>query len=197
DVKDVKSLKETIKKQIELSYERDEKMLYRNKIMNELIEQTTFELPDNFIKHFLVVNKSDEYTNANIDEKYPDIKKSITYQLIEDKISKDEAINVDNDEIRQYIKDYIRSSYFGVGNQVQLPEEQEVQINSFTNEMMKKTENLKNAYENIFSEKIIAALIQKVNPKIENVSFDEFMASAADKKKPTAPKKEKSKSVKK
>lgn len=197
DVKDIKSLKESIKKQIELSYERDEKMLYRNKIMNQLIEHTTFELPDNFIKRFLVVNKSEEYTKENIDEKYIDIKKSISYQLIEDKISKDEAINVDNDEIRQYIKDYIRSSYFGVNNQVKLPEEQENQINSFANEMMKKTENLKNAYENIFSEKIIAALIQKVNPKIENVSFDEFMASAADKKKPTAPKKEKSKSVKK
>ncbi|MDD3281674.1 MAG: trigger factor, partial [Bacteroidales bacterium] len=74
DVKDLKSLKESIKKQIELSYERDEKMLYRNKIMNELIEQTTFELPDNFIKRFLVVNKSEEYTKENIDEKYIDIK---------------------------------------------------------------------------------------------------------------------------
>jgi trigger factor len=197
DVKDIKSLKESIKKQIELSYERDEKMLYRNKIMNQLIEHTTFELPDNFIKRFLVVNKSEEYTKENIDEKYIDIKKSISYQLIEDKISKDEAINVDNDEIRQYIKDYIRSSYFGVNNQVKLPEEQENQINSFANEMMKKTENLKNAYENIFSEKIIAALIQKVNPKIENVSFDEFLASAGDKKKVAKPKKEKSQSVKK
>ena len=165
--------------------------------MNQLIEHTTFELPDNFIKRFLVVNKSEEYTKENIDEKYIDIKKSISYQLIEDKISKDEAINVDNDEIRQYIKDYIRSSYFGVNNQVKLPEEQENQINSFANEMMKKTENLKNAYENIFSEKIIAALIQKVNPKIENVSFDEFLASAGDKKKVAKPKKEKSQSVKK
>lgn len=195
EIKDEKSLREHITKQVELSYERDEKMLYRSKTMDMLIEHTKIELPDSFIKRFLVENQNSEYTKENIEEKYPDIKKSISNQLIEDRISKDGNINIEKEEISQYITDYIRSSYFGATDQ--LPEEQESQIANFAAEMMKKTDNVKNAYENIFSEKIIAELIEKINPKIERVSFDKFMESSNENYKVDTPKKEKTNSPKK
>ena len=180
-VNDMNSLKEHFKTQIELAYERDEKMLYRSKTMNYFIENTNITLPDDFIKRFLVETKGEEYTQNNIEEKYTDIRKSILYQLIEDHIAKESDIKVENNEVNQYIKTYIRSSYFGATTNDILSEDQEQMITNFSNEMMKKSENVKNAYENIYSEKIINALLTKINPKIEKVTFDEFLEAAAEK----------------
>ncbi|NLJ82893.1 MAG: hypothetical protein GX330_07190, partial [Bacteroidales bacterium] len=95
-------------------------------------------------------------------------------------IAKTGDINIDNEEIRNYLKSYIRSSYFGIGNNNTLPEDQEKMIESFSSEMMKKPENLKNAYDNIFAEKVINELINKVSPKVENLSFDDFIKATTE-----------------
>ena len=181
EVTDDKGLKEHFKNQIERSYDRDEKMFYKEKVMKTLMEIISIDLPDSFIKRFLIETNSENYTAENMEEKYPGIRKSVVYQLMEERISKDGDINVDRKETIEYIKDYIRISYFGVSADVELPEEQETQITNFSNEMIKNTENVKNAYDNIFSEKIIAELIKRTNPKIEKVTFDEFMTVAAAK----------------
>ncbi len=175
EVNNEKSLKEEVKKQIELGYERDEKMYFRTKIMENLMEETTIDLPENFIKNYLTTNKNEEYNAENIEDKYADIEKSIRYQLIEDKIAKTEKIDISKEEISKYIKDYIRSAYFGVTSNQTLPEEQENQVTNFANEMLSKSENVKNAYENIFSEKLIESLIKNINPASEKVSFDKFI----------------------
>ncbi len=179
-VKDEKSLKDFMKSQIELSYERDEKMYYHSKVMSHFIDNTGIPLPDDFIKRFLVESKGEEYTNENIDEKYEGIRKSILYQLIEEQIAKTGDINIDNEEVSNYLKSYIRSSYFGIGNNNTLPEDQEKMIESFSSEMMKKPENLKNAYDNIFAEKVINELISKVSPKVKNLSFDDFIKATTE-----------------
>ncbi len=181
EVKDEKSLKEHVRKQIELGYERDEKMYFHTKVMEMLMDNINIDLPSDFIKKYLLSDNNKEYTAENIDEKYDGIKKSILYQLIEDKIAKAAKIDVGKDEITRYIKDYIRSAYFGTASNQTLPEEQEEQIASFTNEMLKKSENAKNAYENIFSEKIIAELIKNINPTIEKVTFDKFVEIISNK----------------
>ncbi len=181
NVNDKKSLRNYFKTQIELAYERDEKMFYRSKIMDYLIENTNITLPDDFIKRFLIETKGEQYTRENMEEQFKDIKTSIIYQLIEDKIAKDGNIKIENDEISHYIKDYIRNSYFGMNSNENLSEDQEKMITNFSNEMMKKQENVKNAYENVFSEKIINELLTKINPKIERVSFDQFLEAAAEK----------------
>ena len=47
--------------------------------------------------------------------------------------------------------------------------------------MAAKTDNVKNAYENLMEEKIIAELLKRINPTIEKVTFDEFIDAIQEK----------------
>lgn len=181
-VKDEAALRDKIKSQIELRYVNDANIYYRNKVVDTMMDHTTMELPDNFIKAYLV-ETNDKYTAENIDEQYENVKKSIIYQLLEDQIARDCEIKIEADDVTKYIKDYIRLSYFGSAEV--LPAEQEAQVENFAHEMMKNQENFKNAYENLFFEKVTEGLRVKLTPKVKELSYQDFMTEASGEPKKT------------
>jgi len=177
-------LRKIIKNQIELRHVNDTNTLYRYKVMEALVEQASFSLPDDFIKKYLV-EKKEEYTAENIDEKYNEIKKSIYYQLVEEQIAKDCQIDITREEILNYMYSYVRHSYFGT-TQI-LEDEQEERVKQLSAEMMKKEENIKNVYDNLFFEKLVQALKIKLNPKIKELSFKDFVNELSGQKEEKAP----------
>lgn len=193
EVTDEKSLRKHISDNIELSHDRDEKTVFRLNAMKQVMENTKIDLPDSFIKRYLTYTQSDYYTPENIEEKYPETRKSIIQQLIEDTITKESNLQIDKAEILQYIKDYIINSYFGTDKQHLLTPEEDEQVTKMANDMASKEENVKNAYSNILNEKIIAELIKQINPKIKRVTFDAFIESFNDKSEKKKEKKAKEK----
>ena len=57
--------------------------------------------------------------------------------------------------------------------------------------MAAKSENVKNAFENLMTEKIITEFQKRINPTIKKVTFEEFIESLQDK--PTIKKENKTK----
>jgi len=178
-VKDEAALRNRIKEQIELRHLNDANMVFRNKVLDTLMEKINLELPDDFIKRYLVENKQ-QYTIETIEEKYDSVKKSIIYQLIEDQISKDCNVHVENNDVLKYLEDYVRQSYFGTT--AKLDEETEKQVDSFVQQMMKNQENIKNAYDNLFFEKLTEGLKEKLKPKSKELVFEDFVTEVTDKK---------------
>jgi len=179
DVTDEVGLRKIMKEQIEFRHVNDTNALYRHNVMDALMEHTSLSLPDNFIKKYLVENR-EEYTVENIEEKYNDIKKAINYQLIEEQLAKDSNIEVGKEDILDYIDKYIRQTYFGTIQTLNV--EQEERIKQLSAEMMKNKENVNNVYENIFFDKLIRSLIEKLNPKIKELTFKDFVDKLSGKK---------------
>ena len=184
DVTTETELREVIKRQIELRYVNDTNTLYRYKIMDALVEHISFSLPDDFIKRALV-DRKEIYTAENIDEKYNDIKKSVNYQLIEEQVAKDCHIDIAQEEVLNYLEAYVRQSYFGTTQT--LENEQEERVKKLLAEMMKKEENIKNAYDNLFFEKLVQALQGKLNPKVKELSYADFIKEISGEKEEKSP----------
>ena len=187
-VTDEAGLRQNIKNQIELRHVNDTIMIYRNKVMEALLEATQIELPDEFIKKYLVETQ-EQYTNETIEATYPDVKKSIDFQLIEDQVTRDFNINIEREEVMAYMENYIRLSYFGTSEI--LSKEQEDMVYRFVGEMIQKQENVKNAYENIFFEKLTQGFKDKLNPKVKELSFEKFVDEVTGKKEEKKVKKDK------
>jgi len=173
------ALRNKIKEQIELRHINETGAVFRSKVFEVLMEKTPIELPDAFIKRYLVENKK-QYTAENIEEEYEKIKKSVAYQLIENQIIEDCDIKVDNDDMMQYMEDYVRMSYFGTT--AKLDDEMEKQVALFVQQMTKNQENVKNAYENLLFDRMTAGLIVKLQPKPKELHFDDFIAEISEKK---------------
>ena len=177
-IKDETSLRNKIKEQIELRHISETNMVFRNKVLEILLEKTVVDLPDSFIKRYLVENKQ-EYTTENIEEKYDDVKKSIKFQLIENQIANDCNLQVEHSDVMAYMEDYVRMSYFGTTERMN--EDAEKQVANFVLQMMKNQENVKNVYDNLFFEKMTEGLKAKILPKSKELTFNDFIAEVSDK----------------
>ena len=69
--------------------------------------------------------------------------------------------------------------------------EEDAQVTKMANDMAAKSENVKNAFENLMTEKIITEFQKRINPTIKKVTFEEFIESLQDK--PTIKKENKTK----
>jgi len=172
-------LRSKIKEQIEWRHVNETNAVFYNEVLKTFIEKTAIELPDAFIKRYLVENKQ-QYTAESVEEKYDDIKKSIAHQLIEDQIAKDCAVSVENEEVMQYLEDYVRLSHFGTN--AKMDTEVEKQVSAYIQQMLKNKENVKNAYENIYREKITGGLKVKLQPKLKECTFEDFLSEISNKK---------------
>lgn len=188
DITDEAGLREIVKLQIESRHINDTDAMYRYRVMDTLLNHISFTLPDSFIKKYLV-EKKETYTADNIDEKYDDIKKSVNYQLVEGQLADDFHIDVNREEIQNFSDKYIRQTYFGTLQT--LDPEEEDRVKQLSADMMKNEENVNNIYENIFFRKLIHSLTEKLNPKIKELSFKDFVDELNEKKETPAPTRQK------
>ena len=179
-IKDETALLGKIKEQIELRHVSETNLVYRSRVMEILVEKAAIELPDAFIKRYLIKNK--QYTAETMEEQYADVRKSIVYQLIEQQITKDCGIEVEQEDVMQYLGDYVRQSYFGTT--ATLDEETENQVASFVAQMAKNKENIKNAYENLLHDRMTEGLKAKLEPKLKELVFEDFITEISGKKEP-------------
>ena len=194
-ITDEAALRNVIKRRIELRYVNEANALYYNKVLTIFMGQTPVALPDAFIKRYLVENKH-QYTAESVEEKYDSIQKSIVYQLVEDQIANDCNIAIEEEEVTQYMEDYIRLSHFGTI--ARMGKEEEKQIAIFVEQMKKNQENTKNAYDNLFREKITEGLKIRLQSKQKELTFKEFLtelSAETEEKSKTAIKKEKKTAV--
>jgi trigger factor len=192
-VKDEAAMREKIKQEIELRHVHPVNVLYNKQVSDILAEKAAIELPDDFIKRHLIINKA--ASAELIAEKYDEMRKSVVQQLITEQIAKDCAIHVDQEEVVNYIDNFLRMRHFGTT--ATLDEETEKYIASSVEQMMKNEENVKTASENIFFDKITEGLKVKTKPKKKEVSYDAFLAEIDDKKEKPAKKATPRKTMKK
>ena len=184
DINNEIQLKEHIKKHVELRYVNDANIVYQNNIIKILEENTLIPLPDDFIKRYLMEKQQDNIDS--IEEKYDATQKYIKYQLLEAKIVEDCNLYIEEEEVFDYMRDYIRKNHFGSNNL--LDQEQEEQIKMYATEMMKNKENKKNVYDNIFLLKFVQAFREKLNPKAKKLSYKSFIDEIGGKKEKSTPK---------
>lgn len=176
-VKDEKAMRSRLKENIESMYVNEENMYYRSAAMEVLLSDLKLDLPDNFVKKYLV-ERDKNYTADNIEKLYPDVRKSICYQLIENEIANDGKIEVKRGDIINYLNTYIANNYMGVSVE-NLSEEQKQQAEVMANNMLKDQKTTANVYDNIYFERVTTVLKEKSGAKIKEVSREEFISAVS------------------
>ncbi len=111
---------------------------------------------------------------------------------MEEKIVEGEDVKVTADDVKGYFRNYFIKNYFGGFN----AEEVKDRVEEIVNQSMNNKENVKEVYDMLFDEKIIALLRKKLNIEHKEGDFKSFVdmivSSKQDESKPEeaeAPKK--------
>lgn len=161
--------KAKIKEELALMFAQDTDRKFIETVEKTLVEKLNIQLPDDFLKRWLMAVNEKPITKEQLDAEYPAYAKSMQWKLIENKIIKNNNIAVTADEAKDEAKNYIRSQFARYG---QTPEETEVE--KIANQILSKQEEAQKIFESLYSKKVLDLLKNNCQLETKEVSYNEF-----------------------
>jgi trigger factor len=166
-----KELKDRFKEDSEKQFEQQSDQKLLNDITEYFIENIKFDLPVDFLTKWIQVTGENPLTNEQASEEYGKSEKGLRYQLIEGKIIKDNDIQVQFDELKEFAKGFIRSQMAQYG---QLnPKEEE--LDNIAGRVLGNQDEVKRLSEQLMSQKLLGLYKSRANLKIKEVTYEKFV----------------------
>lgn len=170
-VKTEKELKERIKEDSEKQFEQQSDQKLLNDVTEYFIDNTKFELPTGFLTKWIQMTGEEPLSEEQAVEEYAKSEKGLRYQLIEGKIIKDNELQVQFDELKEFSKGFIRSQMAQFG---QLdPKEEE--LDSIAARVLGNQDEVKRLSEQLMSQKLLNLYKEKANLKTKEVTYENFV----------------------
>ncbi len=144
----------------------------KDKILGEL----SLEMPEEFLKRWLkFTDKENKFTDEIFENEFPDYLNVIKWQLIREKISLDNKLEVNPEELKAAAIESVRMQFIQYGMPADsLPDEQ---LEKFAEEtILNKQEEVNKLFDQKMDEKVSVFVKENVKINEKEVSLDEFSA---------------------
>ena len=170
-VKSEKELKERIKEDSEKQFEQQSDQKLLNDVTEYFIENTKFELPTDFLTKWIQMTGEEPLSEEQASEEYAKSEKGLRYQLIEGKIIRENDLQVQFDELKEFSKGFIRSQMAQFGQMD--PKEEE--LDTIAARVLGNQEEVKRLSEQLMSQKLLNLYKEKANLKTKEVTYENFV----------------------
>ena len=171
EITSVKELKERIKEDSEKQFEQQSDQKLLNDVTEYFIENTKFDLPSDFLKKWIQMTGENPLTEEEASEEYAKSEKGLRYQLIEGKIIKDNALQVQFDELKEFAKGFIKSQMAQYGQLNPADEE----LDNIAARVLGNQDEVKRLSEQLMSQKLMSLYKEKANLKEKEVTYENFV----------------------
>lgn len=161
--------KNKIREELGLMFKADADRFLSTEVQNKLLERANIQLPDEFLKKWLMVANEKPITQEELEKDYPNYSNAMKWKLIENKIIKDNEIKVNVDEAKDEAKAFIKSEYARYG-QVATDED----LEKISKDILSKEKEAQRIFENLYSKKVLDLIKEKCTLDPKEVSYDEF-----------------------
>jgi len=168
-INSLEEFKEKIKSELELMFAQDTDRKFIENVEQTLVEKLNINLPDDFLKRWLLAVNEKPITKEQLEAEYPAYAKSMQWKLIENKIIKSNNISVTIDEAKDEAKNFIRSQFARYG---QTPDETEV--TKIADGILAKQDEAQKIFEGLYSKKVLDVLKTNCTLETKEVSYNEF-----------------------
>ncbi|HJM16749.1 MAG TPA: trigger factor, partial [Flavobacteriales bacterium] len=148
-VKTEKEFKERIKDEAERSFVPESDRMLKNDVVTYLIDKIKFDMPDEFLKRWLVHTSEKKVTLEQIESEYDMYSKSLRWQLIENNILENYNVKVSTEEVENHTKSLITMQMQQYGQ----PVPQEDKMNEIVDTILKKEDERKKIYDQLYDVK--------------------------------------------
>ncbi|MEJ7737615.1 MAG: trigger factor [Chitinophagaceae bacterium] len=162
-------LRNEVKQVIQAEYEKQSHNQLLDQIYHKLIDQTSIEFPEDFLKRWMQTSNENQKTPEEVEREFPAFVNQLKWTLIVDKIVQDCGIEVNPEDIRESAKIQLLSYMGGYHIDGDQP-----WINDYVEKMMKDKKFVEDSFHRIRTEKIFDWAETQVNPVEAIIPADEF-----------------------
>ena len=142
-----------------------------NDVISFLVEETTFDLPKEFLIKWLQTAGETPLTAEEAAQEYDNSEKGLRYQLIEGKIMKDFNLQITFEDLKNFTSEMIRKQMAQFGQLDPSPED----VEGIVARVMSNQEEVKRLSEQLMSEKMLGLYKSEIKAKTKEVSYEQFV----------------------
>jgi trigger factor len=164
-------MRNRIKSDSEGQFEQQSDQKLINDVTEKLIEMANFDLPAAFLKKWIQNTGEKPLTEEEAHDEFERSEKGLRYQLIEGKIIRDNNLNIQFDELKEFAKGFIRSQMAQYG---QLnPKEEDLE--NISVRVLSNQDEVKRLSEQLMSQKLLSLYKEQANLKVKEVTYEDFV----------------------
>jgi trigger factor len=168
DLKTEEDFRNRIREDLAGHYQKDADKQFVSDTIDFLLEKINPELPDDFLKRWLLESNKGKATKEQIDGQYDSYAKTFKWQLIEEKLIKasGDALKVTREDVRNKVKAYFQIPGGGEPNP---------QMEGIVDQLLSNEEEYNRIFGELMDERYITFFKEKIEKDEKEVTTDEFV----------------------
>ncbi len=156
--------RQAVREELRLQWEAQSRNQLHDQIYHALIDHTTLEFPEGFLKRWMQNGGEEQKTAEEADKEYPSFVNSLKWSLISTQLLNQNDITVEPAEIKDFAKQQIMG-YMGGQNLDDAP-----WLDSYAESMLKDKKFIENTYYQLQTSKLFTILEERANIKEDTVT---------------------------
>jgi trigger factor len=169
EIKSEEECRNAIKEDIAAAYAAQSRNQIHDQIYHHLIDHTTIEFPEAFLKRWLQTGGETRKTAEEAEAEFPSFANSLKWTLISSQVANDNKIEVLPDDIKAFAKNQLMGYMGGA-----MLDDSQPWMEDYVKRMMQDKKFVEDSYYRIQTEKMFAILEAEVLLKEESISAEDF-----------------------
>jgi len=159
-----------ITEEIESMFKQDADRKLQNDIYTKLIDSVKLDLPDAFLRKWLKAT-NEKLTDAELEEGYDDFAKNLKWTLIENKLIKENNIEIKYEDVYQVAKQRL-DAQFRMYSPSPMPEDQ---LDQYTATFLKEKDNANRIFDEVKALKVFDYIKSVATLDQKEIAYNKFI----------------------
>ena len=187
DIKDEKAFRKEIATEMERQYVVEAERMFLNNAIDKLVSEIKFDMPDAFLKRWIVANSEGKITEEDVEKNYDNVySKTFRWQLIEETIAKANPELVLKEE---ELRDFVTKMYFGQLDIAGMSDDMKQRLNGIVDSVLKDENQRENIKNQVADNKVTAFLKKAMKVKVVDTDYEGFVKAVLPQEEKPAAKK--------
>ncbi|MBD8491248.1 trigger factor [Echinicola sp. CAU 1574] len=154
------------------NYNKETKVFNEEKIKEILVEKANIELPEAFLKEWLLKANDGKVTEADVEKEFPIYAKQLTWSLISNKIAEENEIKAEHEDVIAKTQDMVREQLAASGLGAQMEDNMDMFVNNYL--QGNEGQNYMQMLTAVQNDKVLSLVKEKISLKEEKIDIDKF-----------------------
>ncbi|WP_215225974.1 trigger factor [Echinicola shivajiensis] len=154
------------------NYNKETKVFNEEKIKELLVEKANIELPEAFLKEWLLKANDGKVTEADVEKEFPIYAKQLTWSLISNKIAEENEIKAEHEDVIAKTQDMVREQLAASGLGAQMEDNMDMFVNNYL--QGNEGQNYMQMLTAVQNDKVLDLVKDKITIKEEKIDVDKF-----------------------
>ena len=169
EIADEAAFRQLISEHMEKNYSTESDKKFLQDAVDKLMELNVFNLPEAFLKRWMLESNRGEVTLEEIEKDFPNLAKSLKWDLVKQKIARQYDIKVTDEDMQNYVKAYF-ANRFG-----QAMQDDDERMNDLIKKVLSKEEDAERIEADIFNARLLQVMKENLNLEIKEISVEDFI----------------------